>query len=75
MAASSRPILCTQCGSTTHDIRACLERDEGSRLRGRIQNNLVEDQFTRCMFCNKLGHALCLKMATKPVKSFISAER
>jgi hypothetical protein len=51
----SRLAVCSRCASTTHDVRQCSADVDRANAR-------MEDDTTRCMACNAIGHALCKRM-------------
>lgn len=48
-----KAILCTLCGSSTHDNRHCHHQHP---------NDKVEGKHIRCMVCYKYGHASCVPL-------------
>lgn len=63
----AKPVICTNCGSTTHDVRQC--RDTGSAYQAHViaSDSKVAGPLVRCMSCNQYGHVLCQALPPVPV--------
>lgn len=60
----AKSVICTQCGSTTHDIRQCKELNDLEHLthfngQEGLYTSKVAGPLVRCMSCNHWGHVMC----------------
>lgn len=62
----SRPVICTLCGSTTHDARSCRDGESGGR--DARYDSRVEGRWIRCVSCNQFGHTMCQALPKLPLQ-------
>jgi len=67
----AKPVICTHCGSTTHDARNCrdLSSFSTSGKEMAVMDSKVAGPMVRCMSCNMFGHVMCQSLPPVPAAS------
>jgi hypothetical protein len=62
----SKLVLCTNCGSTTHGLRGCMDATVHYKPGIVVPGSKVAGPMVRCMSCNKYGHVMCKPLPEIP---------
>lgn len=67
--ARARPVICFECGATTHDVSRCHDFDHLFQQNENIYESKVEGSWIKCMICQQSGHAMCKKLPKPELSS------
>jgi hypothetical protein len=65
----AKPVICTNCGSPTHDIRNCRDATVHYKQGLTVPDSRVAGPKVRCMACNEYGHVMCQQLPPIPASS------